>query len=90
MQRPKIRLDTMPATLAQAHEALLKVRPSSNAPLTAWRLFRELAARVYTEVADIDRFHHHEALAWAGWERNKADGLRRRMKLANKDQTAAE
>jgi hypothetical protein len=84
MQRPTIRLDSMPGTLAQAHEALAKVRPKSTASLTAWRVFRELAARVYTEVADIDRFHHHEALYWAGLERTKADGLRRQLKVATK------
>jgi hypothetical protein len=88
MQRQKIRLDSMPSTLAQAHEAPMGMRPSSNASLTSWRLFRELAARIYTEVADVDRFHHYEAMAWAAAERSKAEGLRRRMKVASKEPQA--
>lgn len=74
----------MPQTLAQAHEALSKVRPAPNASLSTWRTFRLLAARVYTEVADIDRFHHHEATYWAGMEREKAEQLGRQMLLAKK------
>ena len=66
----------MPTTLTKAHDLIMKVRPAADAPLTKWLQFREFAARVYTEVADIDRHHHHEAMAWAGIERERAAELR--------------
>jgi hypothetical protein len=83
-QSPKLNLDTMPKTLAAAHDALGEIRPASNAPLSTWRAFRQLGARVYAEVADIDRFHHHEALYWAGIERDQAEQTGRQMRLATK------
>ena len=52
----------MPTTLTKAHDLVMKVRPAADAPLAKWLQFREFAARVYTEVADIDRHHHHEAM----------------------------
>ncbi|HEU5471340.1 MAG TPA: AMED_5909 family protein [Actinophytocola sp.] len=75
MSSQRISLHPTPKTLAQAHEALMKVQPNRQAPLVAWRAFRQLAARVYTEIADIDRFHHHEALYWAGFEQEKAQAI---------------
>lgn len=73
----------MPQTLAQAHEALSRIRPGRAAPLSTWRAFRQLAARIYTEMADIDRFHHHEALYWAGYERGQAEEITRQLGLAS-------
>ncbi|HEU5470269.1 MAG TPA: AMED_5909 family protein [Actinophytocola sp.] len=72
-------LTSTPNTLAEAHEALMKIRPARQASLTAWRNYRLLAARVYAEMADVDRFHHHEALYWAQLEREEADTIARKM-----------
>jgi hypothetical protein len=66
----------MPRTLTEAHEALMRLRPKNDAPLTAWRKYRELGAKVYAEVADIDRHHFHEAMSWAASEREAAEKLR--------------
>ena len=81
MPSPQFRLDSMPQTLTEAHEALSKVRPGRAASLDTWRAFRQLAARLYTEMADIDRYHHHEALYWASYERTQADEITRQMGL---------
>ncbi|WP_374058963.1 AMED_5909 family protein [Saccharomonospora sp. NB11] len=35
------------------------------------------SARVYAEVAEIDRAHHHEARYWADRERRKAEEIKR-------------
>lgn len=83
-QSSKLTLDKMPQTVATAHEALGKIRPGPTASQSTWRAYRQLAARVYNEVADIDRFHHHEALYWAGRERDKAEELSRQMRLATR------
>ncbi|WP_232212848.1 AMED_5909 family protein [Saccharomonospora saliphila] len=62
-------------TLMQAHEALVAERPELNAPAKTWRRYYLRSARVYAEVAEIDRGHHHEALYWADRERRKAEEL---------------
>lgn len=49
-------------TLIQAHDALVDERPSRDAPAKEWRAYYLRSARVYAEVAEIDRGHHHEAL----------------------------
>lgn len=66
----------LPRTMADAHEYLMAARPADGASPATWLKYRELGARIYTEVADIDRFHHHEAMAWAWAERGKAEELR--------------
>jgi hypothetical protein len=65
-----------PKTLAEAHDLVLTLRPPVGAPASAWLQFRLHAARIYTEVADIDRHHHHEATYWAAFEREKANAIR--------------
>lgn len=62
-------------TLLQAHDVLVKLRPSRNASSAVWRQFHMRSAAVYAEVAEIDRGHHHEALYWAGLCRRRADEL---------------
>ncbi len=62
-------------TLMQAHDLLVAERPSSDASVQAWRAYYRRSARVYAEVAEIDRGHHHEALYWVNRERRKADEL---------------
>ncbi|HET9255616.1 MAG TPA: AMED_5909 family protein [Pseudonocardiaceae bacterium] len=64
-----------PVTLAQAREVLGRARPRRSAPLEEWLAFYQRAAAVYAEVAEIDRGHHHEALAVAGQERERAEKI---------------
>lgn len=66
-----------PKTLAEAHDMLMKIMPKLDAPPRTWLEFRLRAAQVYTAVADVDRFHHHEAMYWAAFEHRKGDTLRR-------------
>ncbi|MDQ2883757.1 MAG: hypothetical protein M3Y48_22025 [Actinomycetota bacterium] len=61
-----------PTTLMQAHEALVRIRPSRDASLEAWQSYYQRSAALYAEIAEIDRGHHHEALYWAEREREKA------------------
>jgi hypothetical protein len=68
-----------PKPHAEAHEFIAKLRPPLDAPLSAWLQFRQHSASIYTEVADLDRFHHHEATYWAAFEREKAVAIRQHM-----------
>ncbi|MGX7824020.1 AMED_5909 family protein [Actinokineospora sp. 24-640] len=62
------------ATLRQAHEVLARLRPPRSSSAAAWVAFHRLAARVYAEVGEIDRGHHHEARGyWSVRERRYAD-----------------
>jgi hypothetical protein len=54
-----------PRTLMQAHAALVRIRPSQEASLEQWCAYYQRSARLYSEIAEIDRGHHHEALYWA-------------------------
>jgi hypothetical protein len=56
----------------QAHAALVRIRPSQEASLEQWCAYYQRSARLYSEIAEIDRGHHHEALYWAEREREKA------------------
>lgn len=62
-------------TLKEAHEAVQRLRPQHNAPLSEWLVFRETSAALYTHVADVDRFHHHEAQYWAQREQETAEEI---------------
>jgi hypothetical protein len=57
----------------QAYAALVRIRSSRDAPLEQWRTYYQCSARPYSEIAEIDRGHHHEALYWA--EREKQEEL---------------
>jgi hypothetical protein len=59
-------------TLFQVHEALVRLRPAAGADAERWRSYRLRSAAAYERIADIDRGHHHEALYWAGREREHA------------------
>ncbi|OZM73630.1 hypothetical protein CFN78_08875 [Amycolatopsis antarctica] len=71
--------EEVPSTLFRAHEVLLSMRPDPAAPPARWRAFRLYSARIYRQVADVDRGHHHEALYFAQYERDLADELGRRI-----------
>ena len=64
-----------PQTLMQAHTALVKIRPKSDASLAAWKAYYERSVALYREIAEIDRGHHHEALYWADREQKSADEI---------------
>ncbi|HEU0089241.1 MAG TPA: AMED_5909 family protein [Pseudonocardiaceae bacterium] len=61
-----------PRTLKEAHELLMRLRPREDASLEAWLRYRQRSAALYAEIADIDRFHHHEARYWAELEQETA------------------
>jgi hypothetical protein len=73
------RTDTGPATLREAHEVMCRCRPAPDAPLDAWLAYRRRGHALYTEVADADRFHHHEALYWASREGESAAEIEARL-----------
>ena len=69
-----------PRTLMQAHNALVAIRPKSNASLAVWKAYYERSAALYREIAEIDRGHHHEALYWADREQKSADEITTRIR----------
>ena len=72
----------LPRTLADAHEAVARIRPPRTAPLAELLAFHQRSAAVYAEVAEIDRGHHHEALFMAERERQLAKEIKTEMALA--------
>jgi len=61
-----------PQTLADAQHVVASGRPRQKAPLSEWLAYHQRAAAYYAEVAEIDRGHHHEALAMADEQRQFA------------------
>lgn len=61
-----------PQTLKDAHTVASARRPKPGSNLSAWLNFHQANARMYYEVSDVDRGHHHELLYWAGYEQRKA------------------
>lgn len=57
----------------QAHDELVRIRPSRDASLAAWLAYYQRSAALYAELAEIDRGHHHECLYWAERERENAE-----------------
>jgi hypothetical protein len=76
------RAETSPVTLGEAHEAMGRCRPAPGAPLDAWLAYHRRGRALYAEIADVDRFHHHEALYWAERERQSAVEIEARMAAA--------
>ena len=68
-----------PRTLTDAHNALAKIRPKSNAPQEQWLAYYQRSAALYAEIAEIDRGHHHEALHWAEYGRERANEIKAQM-----------
>jgi hypothetical protein len=77
-------------TLMQAHEALSRARPrpGTNNP-RVWRDYHLRSAAIYTEVAQIDRGHFHEATAWATCERQRGEEFDRQIKSKKAGNAAA-
>ncbi len=76
MTQDKTSDPVMPRTLGEAHEALAQIRPERQAPLGEWLAYYQRSAAVYAEVAEIDRGHHHESLAYADHERQSAKEIK--------------
>ena len=68
---PPVHVDP-PQTLADAQHVVASSRPRQKAPLSEWLAYHQRAAAYYAEVAEIDRGHHHEALAMADEQRQFA------------------
>ncbi|HEU0086410.1 MAG TPA: AMED_5909 family protein [Pseudonocardiaceae bacterium] len=62
-------------TLKEVHELLMNQRPREDAPLPVWLEYRQRSAKLYAQIADIDRFHHHEAGYWAELEQQTAKNI---------------
>lgn len=66
-------------TLKDAHEAVGKLVPAPDAAPEVWREFHQRSAEVYARVAEVDRWHHHEALYWVNRERTRAEEIARSL-----------
>ncbi len=60
---------------------MMRLRPREDAPLSVWLEYRQRSAALYAEVADIDRFHHHEARYWAEMEQETAKNVAAQIKV---------
>ena len=76
MTRDETTKPVMPRTLGEAHQALARIRPGRQAPLAECLAYYQRAAALYTEIAEIDRGHHHECLYWADHERERAKEIK--------------
>lgn len=76
MTRDDTTKPVMLRTLAEAHEALARIRPRRQAPLAEWLAYHQRSATVYADIAEIDRGHHHESLYWADHERERAKEIK--------------
>ena len=79
MTRDKTTGPATPRTLAEVHEAMAAIRPPQTAPLSEWLAYYQQSAAMYAEVAEIDRGHHHEALAIAEREHQLAKQIKTRL-----------
>lgn len=75
-------------TLMQAHEALSRARPKPGTrDPRVWRDYHLRSAAIYTEVAQIDRGHFHEATAWATCERQRGEAFDQKIKTKQTNDT---
>ena len=79
----KITAPAVPRTLVEAHEAVARIRPSQQAPSDEWLSYHQRSAALYTEVAEIDRGHHHESLYWADHEREHAHKIKAQIRTSD-------
>lgn len=68
-----------PLTLWDAHQVLSAVEPAKDASPEVWLSYYRRSARVYADVAEVDRGHYHEAMAWSNRERAKAVELQEQL-----------
>lgn len=65
----------------QAHEELVRIRPSRRAALQVWLSYYQHSVAVYEQIAKTDPGHDGEALYWAERERVHARRLEARITL---------
>lgn len=70
---------TAPTTLADAHDALWRQRPARDADPSEWVAFHRYSANVYSQTAEVDARHRHEAFQCAGMEIRKARDIEHRL-----------
>ena len=68
-----------PRTLMQAHEELVRIRPSQEASLTTWLEYYQHSVSVYEQIAEIDPSHEVEARYWAQREQHRAEHIAARI-----------
>ena len=64
-----------PKTLMQAHEELVRIRPSREASLVAWLQYYQRSVALYEQIAQTDPGHDGEALYWAQRERRRVEEI---------------
>ncbi|MGH3858891.1 AMED_5909 family protein [Actinokineospora sp.] len=67
-------------TLREANEVLGKGMPGPGSSASARAAFHRRAERVYRDVAMTDRDHHHEAMAWASIEKERAEKAEKELR----------
>ncbi|MGH3674088.1 MAG: AMED_5909 family protein [Pseudonocardiaceae bacterium] len=77
-------------TLRDAHDLVGRLRPGSDAPAGEWLAFRRRAAQIYRAVADIDRYHHNEAMYWVEHEQQVATELATHIHAQRSDTSTPE
>ncbi|OOC02043.1 AMED_5909 family protein [Amycolatopsis azurea] len=73
-------MENEPQTLRDAHSVATARRPRPGAEVSEWLRFHQANARMYREVSEVDRWHHHELKYWVGFEERKAEELAARMR----------
>ena len=69
-----------PRTLMQAHDQLVRIRPSRDASLTVWLEYYQDSVSLYELIAEVDPGHECEALYRAQRERYRADQIAARIR----------
>ena len=64
----------------QAHEELVRIRPSKDASLTVLLAYYRRSVTLYEQIAKIDSFHGLEARYWAQRERHHTEEIAARIR----------
>jgi hypothetical protein len=75
-----------PRTLIQAHEELVRIRPSRDASLAVWLEYYQHSVSLYELIAEVDPGHKPEALYWAQRERHRAEQIATRLRAERPQQ----
>ena len=70
-------------TLAEAHDALVALRPFPEADRSVWIAYYQRSAAVYRHVAEADPAHKEHATYWAERERSNTERLTRQADNPN-------
>lgn len=69
-----------PKTLMQAHQELVRIRPSHEASSAAWLAYYQRSVSVYEQIAETDPGHAGEARYWAQREQARAKNIAARIR----------